>query len=135
MHSTTAPRSSHSVGITLLVLPAVFLLSVSDVWAAGDATAGRALFSSRCAGCHSASPGVNKIGPSLAGIVGSKSGTVPGYNFSVGMKNVKITWDGVLLDKFLQNPNGVVHGTKMFYSVSNPTDRQNLIAYLGTLKP
>jgi len=29
--------------------------------------------------CHTTEPGVNKIGPSLAGIVGSKSGTVPGF--------------------------------------------------------
>jgi cytochrome c2 len=55
---------------------------------------------------------VNKIGPSPAGIVGSKSGTLAGYAFSAGRKN----------------PN------KMFYRLSDPTDRQNAIAYLGTLK-
>ena len=79
-------------------------------------------------------PGVNKIGPSLAGIVGSKSGTVPGFNFSVGMKNADITWDDAELDKFLANPAGDVHGTKMFVNLPSESDRQNVIAYLHTLK-
>jgi cytochrome c len=100
---------------------------------AGDATAGKAVFS-RCAACHSANPGVNKIGPSLAGIVGSQSGAVPGFNFSPGMKSAKVTWDASSLDKFLKNPNGFIHGTKMFFSVPNASDRQNVIAYLETLK-
>jgi cytochrome c len=100
---------------------------------AGDATAGKAVFS-RCAACHSANPGVNKIGPSLAGIVGSQSGAVPGFNFSPGMKAAKVTWDASSLDKFLKNPNGFIHGTKMFFSVPNASDRQNVIAYLETLK-
>jgi cytochrome c len=116
-------------GSALLAAP----LSVSTAEAAGDAKAGQAVFS-RCAGCHSTAPGVNKIGPSLAGIVGSQSGAVPGFHFSTGMKSSKLTWDDATLDKFLKNPNGVVHGTSMFFSVPNATDRQNVIAYLDTLK-
>ena len=42
--------------------------------------------------------------------------------------------DDATLDKFLKNPNGVVHGTSMFFSVPNATDRQNVIAYLDSLK-
>lgn len=118
-----------AVGSALLAVP----LSVSMAEAAGDAKAGQAVFS-RCAGCHSTAPGVNKIGPSLAGIVGSQSGAVPGFHFSIAMKNTKVTWDDAALDKFLKNPNGVVHGTSMFFSVPNSTDRQNVIAYLDTLK-
>jgi cytochrome c len=116
-------------GSALLAVP----LSVSTAEAAGDAKAGQTVFS-RCAGCHSTAPGVNKIGPSLAGIVGSQSGAVPGFHFSTGMKNSRITWDDANLDKFLKNPNGVVHGTSMFFSVPNATDRQNVISYLDTLK-
>jgi cytochrome c len=118
-----------ALGSALLAAP----LSVSTAEAAGDAKAGQAVFS-RCAGCHSTAPGVNKIGPSLAGIVGSQSGAVPGFHFSTGMKSTKLTWDDATLDKFLKNPNGVVHGTSMFFSVPNATDRQNVIAYLDTLK-
>ena len=124
------------ISVTSFAIPlalAASLLTAYKVQAAGDAAAGQAYFS-HCAACHSTSPGVNKIGPSLAGIVGSKGGSVPGFNFSPGMKNANVTWDNGSLDKFLQNPNGFVHGTKMFFSVPNPTDRQNVIAYLNTLK-
>jgi cytochrome c len=125
------------ISATSFVVPfalATSLLTASNVHAAGDAAAGQAYFSSHCAACHSTSAGVNKIGPSLAGIVGSKAGSVPGFNFSAGIKNANVTWNDDSLDKFLQNPNGFVHGTKMFYSVPNPTYRQNVIAYLNTLK-
>lgn len=60
---------------------------------------------------------MNKLGPSLAGIVGSKSGAVPGYNFSPALKASNITWDEQTLDKFLENPSADVHGTKMIVSV------------------
>jgi cytochrome c len=106
----------------------------SRTMAAGDAAAGQSVFASRCAVCHATQSGVNKIGPSLAGILGSKSGTVPGFAFSAGMKNADITWDDAELDKFLANPSGVVHGTKMFVNLPSETDRQNVIAYLDTLK-
>jgi cytochrome c len=122
-------RSLAVVGVAL----GSALVDASLAQAGGDATAGHTVFD-RCAACHSISPGVNKIGPSLAGIVGSQSGTAPGFHFSPGMQNAKITWDDASLDKFLQNPNGFIHGTSMFLSLPSETDRQNVIAYLATLK-
>jgi cytochrome c len=110
------------------------LLISSPALAAGDPAAGEKVFASHCAVCHAATPGENKVGPSLAGIAGSKSGTVPGFDFSPAMKNANVTWDDANLDKFLANPAGFVHGTKMFVNLPNETDRQNVIAYLNTLK-
>jgi cytochrome c len=81
-----------------------------------DAAACRALFS-RCAACHSVSPGVNKVGPSLAGIMGSKTGIVPGSNFSTAMKNANVTWDEAALDEFLKSPSRFIAGTKMVFNV------------------
>src|SRR5260370_36913645 len=117
----------------ILVLVTV-LGGTSSTQAAGDATAGHTVFNSRCAMCHTTEPGVNKIGPSLAGIVGSKSGSVPGFDFSAGMKNADITWDDAELDKVLANPSGDGHGTKMFVNLPSESDRENVIAYLDTLK-
>jgi cytochrome c len=114
---------------------AALLLGSSSGLAAGDAAAGKQAFTTTCGACHSTEPGVNKVGPSLAGIVGSKSGAVPGYNFSPSLKAAKITWDEQTLDKFLQNPMADVHGTKMVVSVPNAEHRQDIIAYLATLKP
>jgi cytochrome c len=88
---------------------------------------------SRCARCHSTQAGQNGIGPSLAGVFGRTSGSGPGYTYSTALKNAHLTWDDQTLDKFLQNPSGLVHGTKMFATVPDADARQRLIAYLKSL--
>jgi cytochrome c len=105
----------------------------SAAGAEGNATAGKQVFA-RCAACHSTAPGQNGIGPSLAGVFGRKSGSDPGYNYSAALKAANMTWDEHTLDQFLANPATDVHGTKMFISVPNAEDRQDVIAYLQTLK-
>jgi cytochrome c len=95
--------------------------------------AGEQVFA-RCVACHSAKAGENKIGPSLAGVVGLKSGAAPGYNYSPALKTANITWEDEELDKYLANPGADVHGTKMLINVPNAQDRENVIAYLKTLK-
>jgi cytochrome c len=110
------------------------LVTSSTALAAGDSVAGQSVFATHCAVCHATEAGQNKIGPSLAGIVGSKSGTVAGFDFSPAMKNADITWNDTNLDKYLANPTGVVHGTTMFVNLPSETDRQNVISYLNTLK-
>jgi cytochrome c len=122
-------RSPTTAGLLLIKA----LLMSFPALAAGDPTAGEKVFASHCAMCHATTPGENKIGPSLGGIVGSKSGTVPGFDFSAAMKNANVTWDDANLDKFLANPAGFVHGTKMFVNLPSEADRQNVIAYLNTL--
>ena len=123
-------RSSITAG--LLVINT--LVTSSTALAAGDPTTGEKVFATHCAVCHATTPGQNKVGPFLAGIVGSKSGTVPGFNFSPAMKAADVTWDDANLDKYLENPVGFIHGTKMFVNLPNEADRQNVIAYLNTLK-
>ncbi len=75
------------------------LATSSTALAAGDPTVGQTVFAARCAACHSTKADDNKIGPSLARIVGSKSGTVPGFNFSTAMKDANLTWDDANLYK------------------------------------
>src|SRR5260370_6020488 len=126
--------STSTAAVVGLGAIAALPLGSSPGLAADDAAAGKQAFTTTCGACHSTEPGVNKIGPSLAGIVGSKSGTVPGYNFSPALKAANITWDEQTLDKFLANPSADVHGTKMVISVPNAEHRHNIIAYLETLK-
>ena len=118
---------------TGLVL-AKILMSSSVALGAGDPEAGKTAFAAHCAVGHATALGENKIGPSLSGIGGSKSGTVPEFNFSAAIKDANVTWDDADLDKFLANPVGFIHGTKMFVNLPSETDRQNVIAYLNTLK-
>lgn len=114
---------------------ATLALGSSTCLAAGDPAAGQQVFASRCSICHTTEPDVNKIGPSLAGVFGRKSGTEAGFDYSPALKAAAITWDEKTLDQFIQNPGADVHGTKMFVSLPSNDDRQNVIAYLKTLKP
>jgi cytochrome c len=103
--------------------------------AAGDAAAGETLFKQKCAVCHAPVKGVNKIGPSLWEVVGRKAGSLEGYTYSDAMKNANRTWDEATLSDYLTNPRQKIPGVKMiFVGLPNETDRQNVIAYLSTLK-
>jgi nitrite reductase (NO-forming) len=63
----------------------------------GDAAAGRLVFR-KCQACHSMEPGKTILGPSLAGILGRKAGSDPGYSYSPAMKQANIVWDAKSLD-------------------------------------
>src|SRR5437879_13854745 len=65
-----------------------------------DAADGEKIFA-HCAPCHSTKPGENKVGPSLAGVFGRKSGTEPGYSYSSAVKGLNVTWDETNLDEWL----------------------------------
>lgn len=89
----------------------------------------------QCKACHSTEPGKNGIGPSLAGIYGTKAGEVAGYDFSDAMKNSGLTWDAATLDKYLTKPMEVVPGTKMsFGGLKDADKRKAVIDYLKSLK-
>lgn len=88
-----------------------------------------------CKSCHSVEKGKNMIGPSLAGIVGTKAGDVAGFSFSPALKGSGLTWDDATLDKWLENPMKLVPGTRMTYSgQTDPAKRKAIIEYLKTLK-
>lgn len=96
----------------------------------GDAAKGKTDFLT-CTTCHSIDAGVNKIGPSLHGVVGRKAGTVPGYTYSTANKDSGITWTEEKLFQYLEKPQRVVPGTKMtFAGWSDPQKRADVIAYL-----
>lgn len=98
----------------------------------GDAAAGEKVFV-QCKTCHVTDPGQNRIGPSLAGIVGRQAGTVQGYSYSPANKNSGITWSREKLFQYLENPQRVVPGTKMaFAGIQDPKKRADLIAWLAT---
>jgi cytochrome c len=114
---------------------AVLAVCSSTSFAAGDAAAGQQVFASRCGVCHATEPGVKKFGPSLAGVFGRKSGSEADFDYSSALKAAAITWDEKTLDQFIENPTADVRGTKMPVGLPGNDDRQNVIAYLKTLKP
>ena len=101
---------------------------------AGNAAAGEKVFV-QCKTCHVAEKGVNRIGPSLWGVVGRHSGSIPGFNYSAANKNSGLVWDAPTLFRYLEAPQKVVPGTKMaFAGLKKPQDRADVIAYLATKK-
>ena len=114
---------------------AVLALGPSTTSRAGDATAGQQVFTTRCGVCHATEVGVKKFGPSLAGVFGRTSGTEAGYEYSSALKGAAITWDEKTLDRYIENPPADVPGTKMPVTLPDNDARQNVIAYLKTLKP
>jgi cytochrome c len=89
----------------------------------------------QCSVCHSTEPGTTIIGPSLAGVYGTKAGEVAGFKFSDAMKNSGLTWNAATLDKYLADPKGVVPGTLMSLAgIKDADQRAAIIAYLKTLK-
>lgn len=102
---------------------------------AAAADSGEDLFNNNCAVCHATDPGTNKLGPSLAGIVGRKSASLGDYSYSPAMTKANLTWDKATLDKYLTDPQAMVPGTKMIFpGVKDANDRKALIDYLATLQ-
>jgi cytochrome c len=117
-----------------LALAAGTVFAMSSLAQAADVEAGKTIFN-RCKACHSDKAGENKIGPSLYGVVGRPSASIAGFKYSEAMTNAKLTWDAATLDKWLTKPAELVKGTKMaFPGLANQADRDNVIAYLSTLK-
>jgi nitrite reductase (NO-forming) len=98
---------------------------------AGDAQHGREVYR-KCQACHSLEPGRNLVGPSLAGIVGKRAGTEPGYSYSPPLKDSDLTWDAATLDRYLLDPQKTVPGNKMpFPGLKTEYDRRDVIAFLA----
>lgn len=102
---------------------------------ASVAADGSPLAFSICKSCHAVEKGKTIIGPSLAGIYGTKAGDVAGFSFSPALKVSGLTWDDATLDKWLENPMQLVPGTRMTYAgQSDPAKRKAMIEYIKTLK-
>lgn len=97
----------------------------------GDAEHGKTLYAG-CQGCHSLDD--NDVGPKHRGVVGRKAGTVPAYAYSPALKASGIVWSPASLDRWLTNPQALVPGAKMFFSIADAKTRADIIAYLATQK-
>jgi cytochrome c len=112
---------------------AASVLFAPVTWAAddglhGDPARGKEVYAA-CQYCHRID--ANLIGPMHRGLFGRKSGTAPGYSYSTAMQKAGIVWSEATLDKYLDNPQKVVPGTKMIFGgIHSAQERADLIAYL-----
>ena len=104
--------------------------------AQADPTAGQTVFNQKCASCHTVTPDLahGLLGPNLVGVVGRTAGTMAGWDFSPALKDSKLVWTDENLSKWLTDSAAFVAGAKMDLKVPNRFEREDLIAYLKTLK-
>ncbi len=123
-----------------LILGLALAVSAGQALASGDAGKGEKVFK-KCKACHSLKAGKNKVGPSLAGIVGRKAGSASKYKYSKGMKAAAakgLTWDEESLEKYIANPTNYLRDYlgdkkakgKMSFKLKKDGDRDNVVAFL-----
>jgi cytochrome c len=95
---------------------------------AADAQRGKALYETRCIACHSID--ANRVGPAHRGVFGRKAGAAKDFDYSPALRKASVVWDARTLDLWLADPERLIPGQRMGYSVSEAADRADLIAYL-----
>jgi cytochrome c2 len=73
------------------------------------------------------------MGPTLVGVWGRNAGTSPHFGFTQALKDSGLVWNAETLDQYLTDPTTAVPGTTMSVTVSDASDRADVIAYLATL--
>lgn len=110
------------------------LVAAIPAQADDDAVRGGRVFQ-RCYSCHSVTPGEHNLqGPNLAGVIGRRAGTLPGYEYSSAMQAAGrngLVWTAEALERYVQDPEALVPGTAMGpVRIGSAADRTDLVAYL-----
>ena len=89
---------------------------------------GKELFEKRCGGCHALDR--DKEGPRLGGVYGRAAGAITSFQYSGPLQNSKLTWTDETLDKWLADPEKLVHDSDMAFRVESADERREIISYL-----
>jgi len=123
-----------------LPLPCVrfFAVVAALLWAAHSPCAaqsverGAALYAAHCSSCHSADQ--HGDGPAHRGVVGRRAGALKDFDYSPALRNSKLLWTRATLKAWLTNPEALIPGQGMDYQLDDARDREDVVAYLATLK-
>jgi cytochrome c len=115
----------------LLASAAILMLGVAGQAQAQDVAAGERSWN-KCRACHQiGETAKNGVGPVMNGLIGRKSGTIEGYNYTDANKNSGITWDEATFAEYIKNPRQRIPGTKMaFAGITNEQEIKDLTAFL-----
>jgi cytochrome c len=86
-----------------------------------------------CVACHTLEPDAgNRAGPTLAGLMGRRIATLPGYNFSPALRQLDIVWTPETVSKLFElGPATFTPGTKMpEQTIGAAEDRAALVRFL-----
>jgi len=97
---------------------------------------GQQVFERRCRTCHGGARADVPIGPSLAGIIGTKAGTQASGVHSRAAIDSGIVWDRESLRRFLSEPprDPPAPGPLMRTRVEDPRELESLLDYLESLR-
>lgn len=96
----------------------------------GDAKSGKRIFR-QCQACHTLEPGMNRVGPSLHGVIGREAGAVEGFRYSNANANSHLVWSEEVLFEYLENPREYLPGTTMsFAGLKVAQQRADVVAYI-----
>lgn len=116
----------------LAVLAASALGMAGTCASAQSVERGRALYQEHCAGCHSVD--ANREGPAHRGVVGRRAGALKDYAYSPALRDSKLLWTRATLKAWLTDPEALIPGQAMDYSLDDAGEREDVVAYLATLK-
>ena len=125
-------------------LAAMLVLGAQPALAAADAAAGKTAFK-KCEACHTVEAGKTKpTGPNLLGVIGRKAAATD-FKYSDALKKAGakgLVWDEKNLNAYVEDPKKFLSEylgeskvqNKMIFSLKNATERENIAAYLKSLK-
>lgn len=130
--TATAPAEAPAVDVAAAPAETPAAPTVTYASLTGDAANGEKVFG-QCRACHVAEAGVNRVGPSLWGLIGRTAGSIEGFKYSPANKNSGLVWTEEQLFTYLEAPQRTIPGTYMaFAGLKKPQDRADVIAYLKT---
>jgi cytochrome c len=94
---------------------------------------GQTLYEGKCGGCHSLDE--NRVGPRHRGVVGRAIASLPDYDYSAAIRKLGGVWTPERIDQWLQGPQAMAPGAKMFFQVADPAQRKAIIGYLAANSP
>jgi cytochrome c len=75
------------------------------------------------------------VGPAHKGVFGRHVAGAKGFSYSQALKASNVVWTADNLDKWLSNPEKFIPGQRMGFSLSDASQRADIIEYLKTISP
>lgn len=94
---------------------------------------GRTLYEQRCANCHGRPGETSTLAPRLAGVIGRRAGSVPGFTYSRRFAGSEHVWTRDSLDAWLASVTvNTPDLAARHLGVADAFERQMLLAYLAS---